>query len=719
MPKVRRRLDRSGRRPDTLAGLWLALALSGCGTAPPRSVSQVSLLETAPSAVDPEAALGGLTTREPRRVLWIVQERDQYDPNLLARDLQRIERYYRAHGYYDAKVVAARVHVRPLGDLAIEIHVAPGERVLVRSIKQDVRLLSLPGGMALRVTEVVRLRPGQPFVEDELDRMKLDVERTLQEAGYAYARVQARATIDLNARAADIQVEVDPGQAARFGRIQISGLSHIPRDKVESALAIQPGTPYSLSALEDARDALEDLRVFSRIDIATDLSSPEQPDVPVTVVVEEDKLRLLTLGGGATLDVLRLAFHLRTGWEHKNFLGGARRFSIQAKPGIDLFPTRLESFDNIAAPTRPLLRNDVRVNLAQPALFGGRTRGFMRASYEIYPLLYSLPEDAVPEDEIIVGYHTVAAELGLERKYLRQRIELSPSYNWRANFPFTYQGEKPAGLNKVIVSYPRLSAVFETKPGDLFDGDEDDEKRNITLRFSNSIELAGLRAGEHHLFGGSLSDFKLEPELRGFVPLTRKRVLTLGLRVKFGFLLLPDYGETLRDPSADPTDPNVIADQQKLLFRAFYSGGPNSNRGYALRAISPHGPVGFLIPTGLNCSVTPLPQGCIRPLGGFSLWEASLELRWLASYPLTLVAFADASDVTRQVAGIQLRHPHLSVGPGLRYDTPVGPLRLDFGVRVPGLQSIGNSQLPIEHGQERPTLFGAPAAINVTIGEAF
>ena len=35
--------------------------------------------------------------------------------------------------------------------------------------------------------------------------------------------------------------------------------------------------------------------------------------------------------------------------------------------------------------------------------------------------------------------------------------------------------------------------------------------------------------------------------------------------------------------------------------------------------------------------------------------------------------------------------PHLSTGLGFRYDTPVGPVRADFGVRIPGLQVLGQS----------------------------
>jgi outer membrane protein insertion porin family/translocation and assembly module TamA len=59
--------------------------------------------------------------------------------------------------------------------------------------------------------------------------------------------------------------------------------------------------------------------------------------------------------------------------------------------------------------------------------------------------------------------------------------------------------------------------------------------------------------------------------------------------------------------------------------------------------------------------------------------------------------------------------PHLSVGLGARYDTPVGPVRLDVGYRVPG------AQFPVGATFERPPdeLLGVPIALAFGFGEAF
>ena len=63
-------------------------------------------------------------------------------------------------------------------------------------------------------------------------------------------------------------------------------------------------------------------------------------------------------------------------------------------------------------------------------------------------------------------------------------------------------------------------------------------------------------------------------------------------------------------------------------------------------------------------------------------------------------------------------------GPGVRYESPVGPIRLDLGIRVPRAQAWGERDLPADnsHGPppgQQPELFGLPAALQLAIGDAF
>ena len=100
------------------------------------------------------------------------------------------------------------------------------------------------------------------------------------------------------------------------------------------------------------------------------------------------------------------------------------------------------------------------------------------------------------------------------------------------------------------------------------------------------------------IFGGTAGDWKTQPEVRAYVPFAP--AITLATRASVGFLFPRNYGDVVQyQLDEDVTGENRAArskDIQTVLFRGFYSGGPSSNRGYPIRAVSPHGIIPFLNP---------------------------------------------------------------------------------------------------------------------------
>jgi len=190
----------------------------------------------------------------------------------------------------------------------------------------------------------------------------------------------------------------------------------------------------------------------------------------------------------------------------------------------------------------------------------------------------------------------------------------------------------------------------------------------------------------------------------------------------------------INDPLTDANRAARTRDFQTLYFRGFFSGGPSTNRGFPFRGIGPHAIVPFLNPAiaarqlATECDIGNPNfdrDRCSVTVGGFTLWEESTEVRFHVTGPFTAAVFCDMGDVSPDSADIRLRHLHLSCGAGARYDTPVGPVRLDIGYRIQPLQVIGypNEEAaanadPSEGRQ--PLLFGViPMAIAFGIGETF
>jgi outer membrane protein insertion porin family/translocation and assembly module TamA len=211
-----------------------------------------------------------------------------------------------------------------------------------------------------------------------------------------------------------------------------------------------------------------------------------------------------------------------------------------------------------------------------------------------------------------------------------------------------------------------------------------------------------------------------------------------------GFLFASNYGDYVQHYLYPPLSPNgasndrldraVDRDIEIVYFRGFFSGGPSSNRGYPLRGIAPHGVVPFLSPVTLqaqqqasNHSFSCIPGApnydatdCSIPIGGFTLWEASAEVRFDVSGPLGVALFCDMGDVAPGEMQLRFDYLHLSCGSGARYGTPVGAIRLDIAYRIPGMQVLSQmtpSQAAVEGTQ--PLFLTLPLALAFGIGETF
>ena len=153
---------------------------------------------------------------------------------------------------------------------------------------------------------------------------------------------------------------------------------------------------------------------------------------------------------------------------------------------------------------------------------------------------------------------------------------------------------------------------------------------------------------------------KLSLEGRYYLQLLWRTVFATRLKVGG----IEPYGETKDVPS------NV----------RFFAGGPGSIRGFLLNRVGPLDSSG-------------------NPLGGNSLLEGSLELRFPLTESFSGALFVDFGNVWSTPFTYRLDDLRYAVGPGIRYLTPVGPLRLDVGFVVNRREGERSSRFEFSIGQ--------------------
>jgi outer membrane protein insertion porin family/translocation and assembly module TamA len=707
--------SRTRRAAIGVGVLVLTLGLLGCTSIPDRRYAINTIKVVGNSELDDSEIKEKIASRETPRFLSLFQgliyDYELFDRYVLERDLQRIERYYRARGFYWPRVRAGRVSRSGDRQVNVEIVVEEGDPVNVARV--DVHGLSQVDpeiATAARKQTTSALGPGDRFEEESFEQAAKALERSFADNGHAHVQVRRSADVDVSRQQAAVGYWVDPGPVVHLGEVKIEGLGKIPEHQVRASLGLEPGDRYSLSDMESAERAVLDLGVFSsvsvrpRIEEGTGVDKPKPVVVPVDVVVQTSKFRSLHLGGGVQVDSQKTDVHLVGGWEHRNFLGGLRNLVIEVVPGAVIYPTRIPEFET---PERLLPQARLRVEFRQPGFLEALMTGVTRLQSSIYPVLLSSERDP---DLPILGYRDLRASAGVERS-LFWKLHGALTHNVQINDPFTYVGTLDPDLDMALVSYPELFLRLDAR--------DDRLEPTKGVYASTSLQVAGV--------GGDARDIKVQPEGRAYVPLGRKVVLAF--RATAGFLFPENYGDTVASNAFTGTPGTSrsewVRDVQLMFLRGFFGGGPGSNRGYALREIGPHGTVPFYNPgqsseeLSGNCDPATaedpedLPGNCDLPLGGFSLWEASAELRFPLTGPLRGAVFADLADVSPYKFSLRWR-PHFSPGVGIRLGTPIGPIRFDIGYRVPGLQAPDSAD-----EFEPDTLLGLPIAASFGIGEPF
>jgi len=729
--------------------------------------------------IDASALRARLATRETSRFplqrprwlrwwRWWWVEPEYFDEASLARDRLRIQRFYQARGFYDAQVsVPTRRDDGRQTNLDLTITEGPAVRVSDVRVRgcEEADTPRLPDRVCRTIANGLNLLPGSRFDSDEFDRDRTLVLDHVRDAGYAAAVVVPRAVVDPIQHRAWLEYTIRSGPRSRFGTVGLyvtpretpitSGLlpNGLPVGPIFSALGITPGSPYSRRRLADAQQSLFDLGVFGIARIE------EQPrtdgNVDLRVQLSTARLWRMRLGGGFESDNTRNNVHLLFGYEHRNVLGGFRRGRFEARPQL-FFSSLFNRVDDTPIQFTPGV--SALAELAQPELFS-HTTGIVNLAYDYGP---------DPINPAIAFRNAFRVGLGAERRF-SQRITGSAFLRFTRTLfsPNALSATDAAGdaLGNDPLYRQQYANQFYAHLEQSLNWDRRNSRTRPTRGWFVSANLAeSIRnpLSEYTFVRGAV-------DARSYFTLSRNTVLAVR-----GNLGLAVGSSRFQDGRWYwPVPPEL----------RFFSGGSQSNRGYNFNRV---GTLGTISEAGRDADGNTVGNDVpsrVLALGGTAMWEASAEIRWQPGN-FGLVAFFDMSNVVgvdptpfteargATPCGAQtatgpvdsqctdrptpavppprsflenlwsngtvplFAQPHPSIGLGLRYLTPVGPLRLDIGVRLDDLlcrrtnteRTVQNntvtSRVPSYYVFSTPrcdflSFDSIPATLHISIGEAY
>ena len=738
------------------AGYFQARAGSVATINSSRDAVDVAITVTRGLLVSPPVFTGGELPQAVQAELVPIKREGSVDQDLLEDSERRITEYLTVRGYRDA---SARFTVSESNDrLRVEFNVRRGP---LYRVAEDVAITGSQGVPESVLKPLIKIARGQPFVREQLDTDLATLKKAYLQRGYGDVSIIALPVVsgpDGAERTVTITVTIDEGPLMTVRAISFAGRDQLPESTLRSILTVREGMPYYQPSLDADRDRLETEYLnqgFRRARVRVDPPPADGvADVRIRFVIQEGPRvtvdRILVVGnqrvGEATI---RRELEIRSGeplgdervrqsQRRLAALGLFRRVTISELPhGQERLSDVLVTVEETPATTlgygggvefqkvettefaprgffeigrRNLWGKNRSVNFFSRVSF--RRRGATDASNPLVPpVTVSLTN---LEYRVISSYR--------EPRFLNTRSDLQVSgvFEQGSRTSFRYKRRSARiDLGRRLASGWSLLGQYSFERNEIFDDRINAVDRPLIDRLFPQVRLSILSAsavrdrrddaldpGKGNLVSLS-GDLALRPlgsevgfaKLFGQVfayrqlPTSRRIVFAAGARLGFGtgfrrsVLVLDADGQPVRYPDGQPL---YLTVRDLPASERFFAGGDTTVRGFQFDRLGR--------PDTFDRDGT--------PIGGHAEIVLNSELRMAVWGDLGVAAFLDLGNVFSQVSDLNVAHLRGAAGFGIRFKSPVGPLRVDLGFKLGTLQSFG-------------TFSERRLALHISIGQAF
>jgi outer membrane protein assembly complex protein YaeT len=563
--------------------------------------------------------------------------RGVFSKNLLDHDVRALTALYESKGFLNARVTPQLDDDYENQPNILFVVFSIEEGPLTRVGRLDIR--GVEPEVQIHLESLLKAKPGQPYSPTRVDADRDSILGYFADQGYSQAKVTWSASPPSPSHEVDLQYQIEPGLQQKIQGLILIGNEHTRAGLVHRQLTVAPGQWLSQGQLLESQRRLYDLGLFSQVQIAP--QDAENPEPEETVLVSMEEAKRWTLGYGFGFDVQALSNAQPQG-----------QYKASPRGSIDL--TRLNVGGRNQTFTARGRISDVEKGGAVSYFIpnvGGSAHLDLRLSAQAGQYRDVLTYTSKREEAAVTLQRRYSASTSLQAQYTFRNVEASDLLISPEAIPLYSQPVHVATFGLTYFNDHRDNPIDATK-GSFSSAD-------------GAVAWQGLGSEANFVrLGGQNSTFyRLNPHVV-FARNTR-----LGIEVLFG----PPVPTTITGPDGKPKEVSV---RDVPLPERFFMGGPESHRGFSFNQAGPRDPN-----TGY-------------PIGGRALFLNSVELRFATrKNKYGFVLFDDAGNVFStagrmhllkfsQNSPTDLDYMVNATGVGLRYNTPVGPVRLDVGYTV-------------------------------------
>jgi outer membrane protein assembly complex protein YaeT len=592
-----------------------------------------------------------------------------------------ITELYRVEGFAQAAVKAGVVVSggEPRA-VAVRLQISEGPRTIV----DDVTIAGASELPASRIAQLLSMTRGKPYYRPLLDADRASIEQVYRDEGFQSIRVEPVTLPSDDRQTVSLRWEIREGPRTTVDHVLVSGNVDTSVDLIRREVVLQPGRPLGDEAIVESQRRLAALGLFRRVRIV-ELPHGAGTTRDVLIEVEEAPATSVSYGGGVEAG-------LRSRSE-----GGRAEERVEIAPRGFLEVTRRNLWGknrSISGFMRVSFRpRDPGTDSDQVADEGGY--GFNE--YRVFGAFREPRLLDTAGDLQITGFleQAVRTSFNFSRRGIRveyaRRLRDAVTVSGRYAFDRTRLfDEKIEPENRLLIDrlFPQVrlstftASVLRDSRNDVLDPD-----RGSVFGVDGTIAMR--RVGSEVGFVRTFTQAFAYRRLPGVSALTVAAGARLGIAI--GFQRLVERVDADGRPVVDQFGtPLVDIVDDVPASERFFAGGDTTVRGFVLDQ--------------LGTDDTLNDQGF--PTGGTGLVVLNLEVRTPYWKNLGAVGFFDAGNVFRRAGDLDVRDLRPAAGMGVRYRSPLGPLRVDFGFNL-------NRRLLRSGARERGMVF------HISLGQAF